>query len=145
MIQHNKWRVVDSKNIADINIEIYGKNEEDLFKNILQAFTEVITKIDSIKEKEELSLKITGKNLEELILNFIDQLIYLKDASFMLFRNGKFKLMFTKEGYSLFALLTGQKITNGLPIKTDIKALTLHKFKVVKLKNKFKVSLVFDI
>jgi len=75
MIQHNKWRVVDSKNIADINIEIYGKNEEDLFKNILQAFTEVITKIDSIKEKEELSLKITGKNLEELILNFIDQLI----------------------------------------------------------------------
>ena len=42
MIQH-KWKVVGHKNPADIKIEVYGQDEEDLFKNILQAFTDVIT------------------------------------------------------------------------------------------------------
>lgn len=140
-----KWKIIDDQNIADIVVEVYGKNSEDLFGNILEAFTDIITKINKVKEEKEISIKITGKNLQDLVLNFINQLIYLKDTTFMIFKNGKFKLTFTKNGYSLFSLLLGQKISKNLPIKTDIKALALHKFKVEKIRNKYKVSLVFDI
>jgi len=140
-----KWKIIDDKNIADIIIEVSGKSEEDLFSNILEAFTDVITKITEVKEEKDIAIKITGENLSDLILNFINKLIYLKDTDFMVFRSGKFKLTFTEEGYSLFSLLSGQKIRKNLSIKTDIKALALHKFKVQKIGNKYKVSLVYDV
>ncbi|MBI4226188.1 archease [Candidatus Roizmanbacteria bacterium] len=140
-----KWQTIDNQNIADIMIEVYGKNEADLFGNILEAFTDIITKVNKIKEKKEIAIKITGKNLPDLIINFINQLIYLKDTALMVFKNGKFKFTFTEDGYSLYSVLSGQEIAKNLPIRIDIKALALHKFKVQKIHNKYKVSLVFDI
>ena|SRR3989344_925023 len=140
-----KWKIIDDKNIADIMIKVSANSEEVLFSNILEAFTEVITKISRVKAEKDISIKITGKNLSELVSNFINKLIYLKDTDFLIFRRGEFKLMFTREGYTLFALLSGQKIKKNLSIKTDIKALARHKFKVEKIRNKYKVSLVYDV
>ena len=140
-----KWKIIDDKNIADIMIKVSANSEEVLFSNILEAFTEVITKISRVKAEKDISIKITGKNLSELVSNFINKLIYLKDTNFLIFRRGEFKLMFTREGYTLFALLSGQKIKKNLSIKTDIKALARHKFKVEKIRNKYKVSLVYDV
>ena len=136
-----RWKIIEDKNIADVLIEVYGKNEEDLFANVLDAFTDTITKIDRVRKEEETSIKITGKNLQDLVLNFINQLVYLKDTSLLLFRSGKFKVTYTEQGYSLFSILTGQKITKNLPIKTDVKAVTLHKFKIQKIGKMYKVSL----
>lgn len=140
-----KWKIIDNHNIADIIVEVYGKNEEELFANILGVFTDIITKINKVKEEKEIAIKITGKNLQDLVLNFINQLIYLKDTTFMIFKKGKFKLTFTEKGLSLYSLLSGQKISKDLPIKTDIKAIALHKFRVQKVRNNYKISLVFDI
>jgi len=140
-----KWKVIDNQNIADIIVEVHGKSEEELFSNILGVFTDIITKVNKVKEEKEIAFRLTGKNLSDLILNFINKLIYLKDTFLMIFKNGKFKMTFTEEGYSLYCILSGQKIPNTLPIKIDIKALTLHKFKVQKIRNKYKATLVFDI
>ncbi|OGK12552.1 hypothetical protein A3C98_02030 [Candidatus Roizmanbacteria bacterium RIFCSPHIGHO2_02_FULL_37_15] len=140
-----KWLVRDNQNIADILVEVYGRKEEELFENILAAFTNIITEVKKVKEEKETPIKITGKNLSTLILNFINQLIYLKDTSLLLFKWGVFNLTYTEKGYSLYSLLRGQKISKDLPIKTDIKALALHKFKVEKNSKGYKVCLVFDI
>lgn len=140
-----KWIVKEDQNIADVMVEVYGKNEEDIFHNILEAFTNIITEVEKIKPVKEISLKITGEDLDELIFNFIEQLIYLKDTKQMLFSAGSFQVMFTKNGYTLFVGLKGQKITKNLPIKIDIKALTYHKFKVEKKDHEYKITLVFDI
>src|SRR3989344_4875614 len=102
-----RWKIIEDKNIADVLIEVYGKNEEDLFANVLDAFTDTITKIDRVRKEEETAIKITGKNLQDLVLNFINQLVYLKDTSLLLFRSGKFKVTYTEQGYSLFSILTG--------------------------------------
>ena len=140
-----KWKIIDNQNLADVMVEVYGKNEEDLMSNILGIFTDIITERDELKDEIEKTVKISGKNLPDLILNFINKLIYLKDTAFMIFRNGKHNLTFTQRGYSLNSILSGQKISKDLAIKTDIKALALHKFKIQKIKNRYKVSLVFDI
>ena len=144
MVQQ-KWKIIDNQNLADIKVEVYGKNEEDLFGNILGVFTDIVTEVDKVKEEKEIAIKITGKNLSELISNFINKLIYIKDTSLTLFKKGKFRLTFIEDGYSLYSVLLGQKISRNLPIKTDIKALTLQKFKVERIGKKYKATLVFDI
>ena len=144
-MKQNNWKIFEDKNLADILVVVSGKNEEELFLHILQAFLNIITKAEKIMQKIEIPLKMQGKNLDELIINFINELIYLKDTKFQLFKSGSFKITFTKQGLSLYALLKGQKIGKKLPINADIKALTLHKFKVEKKANKCTVTLVFDI
>ncbi len=137
----NKWRIVEDENIADLAIEIFGKNKKDLLKNILLAFTSLTVHIKKLKEVERLKkLQIEGETFEELIFNFIDRLIYFKDAESLLFKKGKFKISKRK----IIADLVGQKISPDLPVKIDIKALTRHKFKLEKNKY-YKITAVFDI
>jgi len=137
-----RWRVADKENIADIKLEVFGETKKELLRNLIQAFTERITEIKKIKKEKVIkNLKIRGENFSEVVFNFIEKLIFLKDVNFFLAKTGIFKF---KNNELIFSLL-GQTITKDLPIKTDIKALTQHKFQVKKEKNYYKVSLVFDV
>lgn len=140
-----KWKLVENKNIADIMLKVYGKDKQELFINLLKAFSNIITDQSRIKPEREISIKIAERELPELVSEFINELIYLKDTSLTLFNDGEFKFSFTEKGLSLYAKLVGQKIKKNLPIKTDIKALALHKFKVEKKGRKYQASLVFDL
>lgn len=135
-----RWVVKEQENIADIALEVYGKDKEDLLQNILQAFTSIITDLKKIIPKEKISLILPVKTFPDLVFNFVEKLIYLKDAKGLLFKKGEFKI----ENKKITINLSGQKITPELPIRIDIKALTRHKFKVEK-NNNYKINMVFDI
>lgn len=136
-----KWMIVDDKNIADLYIKVFGQDKINLFKNIVEAFSDQITNINQLKTNLKEKIIIKEDDLENLIREFINQLIYLKDVKKELFKKGEFFL----EKKILQATLFGQKITDKLPLKVDIKALTYHKFKIEKRKNGYQVHLIFDI
>ena len=137
-----RWRIIEEENIADLVVEVFGESKEKLLENILFAFTSLTTEINKVKPTDQLkNLEIKGANFEELIFNFVEKLIFLKDAKLLLFKKGKFKI----EDQKIKADLFGQKIVSGLPLKIDIKALTKHKFGVVKDSSYYKVFMVFDI
>lgn len=139
-----KWIVKERENIADIQLKLFGRSEEELFENSLDGFTSVITEPKRLLAKKEISLKFEAETIPELLFSFLEKLIYLKDVKQMLFKRGEFQCMFTQKGWMLYALLFGQRITRNLPIKIDIKAITRHKFSVVKNRN-YKATIVFDI
>lgn len=139
-----KWIIREDKNIADILIEVYGKGELDLFQNVLQAFSSIITDLIKIKPKERITFKIKEDSFSSLVFNFIERLIFLKDTKGLIFKEGEFELKGDKN-FILKTTLIGEKISQNLPIKIDIKALTYHKFKVEKKKSYYKATLVFDI
>ena len=67
MVQQ-KWKIIDNQNLADIKVEVYGKNEEDLFGNILGVFTDIVTEVDKVKEEKEIAIKkLTHKEKQKLI------------------------------------------------------------------------------
>lgn len=138
-----KWLIKENENIADILIEIYGKDKKEFFQNILQAFTAVITDFEKLKLKEKLSFRIKGESFSDLVFNFIEKLIYLKDVKGLLFKEGKF--YFEKNNCLILKVdLLGEKISERLPVKIDIKAVTQHKFRVEK-NHIYKATIVFDI
>jgi SHS2 domain-containing protein len=138
-----KWIIREEKNIADILIEVYGKDEYELLNNIIQAFTSIITDLKKMKLKEKLSFKIKANNLADLVFYFVERLIYFKDVKDLLFKKGAFSLEKNRQLY-LSVNLLGEKISQNLPVKIDIKALTRHKFAIEK-NIYYKAVMVFDI
>lgn len=136
-----KWLVVEDKNIADLYLKVFGQDKTNLLENIVEAFADQITTINQLKTNLKEKIIVKENDFEKLILEFINQLVYLKDVKKELFKKGEFLL----ENKTLQATLFGQKITAKLPLKVDIKALTYHKFKIEKDKNGYQVHLVFDI
>lgn len=141
-----KWVVKEKENIADVFLEIYGKNEQSLFENITEAFCDLITCWKKIKEEEKFLLILESKNLEDLVFNFIEKLIYFKDVQGLIFKKGVF-IFKKKEKSTLFlrAYLKGEKIKKNTLIKTDIKSITYHKFAILRDKTGYKVHIVFDL
>lgn len=135
-----QWKIVEDENIADIKLEVFGKNRIDLLNNLIKSFAEIITEINNLKEKRIVKLKLSFEKFEDLVFDLVNKLIFLKDTQFFIAKSANFKF----EKKSLIVDLKGQKITNNLPIKIDIKALTNHKFSVKKNK-KWRAILVFDV
>ncbi len=135
------YKIIEDKNIADIHLKIWAKTKEELFNEIIFAFSDQITQFNQINNKIKQRINLKEDNFSDLVFRFIEKLIYLKDAKSLIFKEGKIVLNNNQiKGY-----LYGQKITQDLPIKLDIKAVTYHKFQVKKEKKFYSLYLVFDI
>ncbi len=137
-----KWKVVEEENTADLKIEVYGKNKIALLQNLTQAFSTLICDYKKLKNIKKIGpLIIKEKSFKESLFEFVEKLIFLKDAQFFLPKKGDFKI----KNNEIIFYLYGQKINKNLPIKLDIKAVTYHKFNLSKIKNNYQLTLVFDI
>ncbi len=64
---------------ADVKFQAFGKNLEEAFKNSALALKEAIYE-KKVQEKEERKIKVKGKDLESLLYNFLEELLYLLEA-----------------------------------------------------------------
>ena len=133
---------------ADVMFEAYGKNLNEVFENAALAVFEVQCDLRKIKNKVKKKIKLRGENVGDLLFDFLGELIYLKDAKYLVF--SKFKVSVKKEKeknrFELEAVAFGEKINpekHGL--KTDVKAITLHEFFLKKIRNGWKCRVVLDI
>jgi len=136
-----KYKILD--HTADVIFEIYGKNINELFKNAAIATFDVMVRRSSISPKIKKEITLTNKSLELLLFDFIEELIFLKDSEYVVFKN--FRIKITKK-YELKATLIGEKISpKKHSLITDVKAITLHKFKLKKLKDSYKATMLLDL
>lgn len=132
---------------ADIAFEAYGKNLEELFANAGMALMAVMVDIKDIKPSKNHELRIKNKGLEELLFDFLSELVFLKDKQQILFSKFevKIKSLYSKP-YALVANLWGEKINpKKHKLRADIKAVTWHLFKIEKTKSGYKARVVVDI
>ena len=142
MILRKVWKYLEGITEADLAIEVRGKSFEELLKNILLAFFEICTAKKPEKEKAYLTKEITisGRDEQELIVNFVEELIFQKDVDGLVFLKGSFSKI--KKGYK--AVLEGgpvEKYGQGV----DIKALSYHHLEVERTKTGWRAVLVFDV
>jgi len=141
-----KFRILEDVAIADIAIEAYGKDLDELFENCAFAIFEESADINKIEEKETKSIKLKAKNVEDLLFDFLSEILFLKDTYSMIFKKSNVKISGKNGGYELRAELTGEKIGREKhELRNDIKAITLHMFKVEKTKRGCKSTFVVDV
>jgi len=139
-----KFKVLEDVAIADIAFEAYGKNLNELFENSALAIFEETTDLEKVEEKEKKSIKIEADNIENLLFDFLSEILYIKDTDSFLFKTSKVKI--DEKKHSLKAELTGEPIDREKhELRNDIKAITLHMFKIEKTKQGYKSLVVVDV
>lgn len=145
-MQHmQKFRFLE--HTADVLFEAYGTSESELFHNAALALEEVQVRTDSITPKTEWIITKENDKLDMLLFDFLQELIYLKDAEQLLFSTFKVHIEKQKDGkYHLDAHCTGEKIDpKKHKLDVDAKAITLHQFEVKKEKEHWKARVLVDI
>ena len=65
---------------ADLGVKAWGKNIKELFENIALGALTLITDPSSINEVEKKTIEVTGWDNVSLLVNFLNEIIYIIDV-----------------------------------------------------------------
>jgi len=117
--------------MTDAEIEVYGANIEETFQNAGRAVEQLMVDLDSIAHVESREIKVSGRDLESLLYDWIEALIAIQDEDGLLFSSFVCKISKNSSGYFLLAKATGEKFDpEKHEQKTAIKAPTYHDMKI---------------
>ena len=130
---------------ADVAIESRGDTLEELFTASAMATFEVMSDTSSIQLKIKKVLHLEHSEIDGLLFDWLAEIIYLKDAEFMLF--GKYDLKITKDtNYLLDAEILGEEINQSKhDLRCDVKAITFHLFEVYEKNGKWISRFILDM
>ncbi len=134
--------------IADIAFEARGKTLQELFRSAALATTNVMVQdLKSVKQKVKKNIEVESENFELLLFNFLQEIIYYKDADLLLFSKYDIKINQDKKNkkYGLKCKAYGEKLSmKKHTLLVDVKAVTMHMFSVRKNKE-WKARVILDI
>lgn len=143
-----KYQFLENVAIADIAYEAYGRSMNELFENAAFAIFELSANLKTVDSKERLEFELENENIENLLYDFLSEILFLKDSKYMIFKKVKVLIKQNNKNtkYQLKAVLEGDKINpEKQQLENDIKAVTMHMFEVKKEKNQWKATVVVDI
>ena len=144
--QKNRFRFLEDVAIADIAFEAYGKDYSGLFENAANAIFELTVDLKTLKPKIKKEVKLENSKIDLLLYDFLSEILYIKDADGLIFCRCKIDIKGKNGKYILDAAFEGDKINpKTQTLENDIKAITMHMFKVEKTKNGVKAVVVVDI
>jgi len=118
---------------SDAKFRAYGKSLEECFANAAEAMTSVMTDPEKVDAKITKAVQITGKDLKQLLVNFLEELLFLLDTeSFILHKVSSIKINPKGKEYFLSATLSGDKINEKYELLTGIKAVTYMDIEVAE-------------
>ena len=140
-----KYKFLEDVAIADIAYEAYGKDLNEMFENAAFAIFELSANLKTVEAKEKLEINLENEKIENLLYDFLSEILFLKDSKYMVFKKVKINIK-DGEKYQLKAVLEGDTINpEKQKLENDIKAVTMHMFKIEKEQNSWKATVVLDI
>ena len=132
---------------ADIAFEATGRDLPQLFTAAADATMNVmIDNLDAIESREARQIELSNDNIEMLLFDFLQELIYFKDANRLLLRARETQIDQKGEAYFLKARVAGERLDDARhQQRADVKAVTLHGFSVKKQGSGWKARVILDI
>jgi SHS2 domain-containing protein len=136
-----RYRFID--HTADLGIIAYGRDEKELFANIAFALFDNIADLEAVREDEAVEIEVGGMGWEELLLNWLRELLYLQQVKDYLFK--RFVLRELEENH-LIGDANGERFNpQRHRLKIEVKAVTYHQLQVEKGKAGWQAQVIFDI
>ena len=133
--------------IADIAFRAWGKDLEELFGAAGDATIKaMIDNLDAIEPKEQRTFNLENDELDLLLFNFLQELIYYKDSEQLLLRARQVQFSEKNGQQQLSAVAEGEKLDpNRHQQRVDVKAVTLHRFQLEKTDDGWTAMVILDI
>ena len=133
-----KYEILEHK--ADLKIRAFGQTKEELFLNALLGMAESQKPDIKEKQKTKRQIKIKSLDLPTLLVDFLNEVLYLTQVNKEIYKDVKFKKFSDTE---LEAEIFGQKVER---FSEDIKAVTYHSLDIrQKEYGTWEATVLFDI
>lgn len=141
------YQFLDDVATADIAFQATGRTLKEMFGACADATTNVMVEdLETIEPQLRRSIHLEHKDIEMLLFQFLQELIYFKDAENLLLRMAHLNIIKKNDIYQLKAEAKGEAIDpHKHRLSVDIKAVTFHRFKIEKTEDSFKATVVLDI
>jgi SHS2 domain-containing protein len=132
---------------ADIAFEATGRDLPELFIAAADATMNVmIDNLDAIESRETRQIELSSDKIDMLLFDFLQELIYFKDARRLLLRTRETQIDHKNEEYLLKAKVAGEQLDDTRhQQRADVKAVTLHGFSVQKHDSGWRARVLLDI
>jgi SHS2 domain-containing protein len=138
------YRFLEDVAIADAAFCAEAESLEELFALCAQAAFEVMADTKTIEPSSKEQVELAGENLDELLFDWLAELIYLKDKKSMLFSRFDIDIRKTN-GYTLKASIWGEPADQKKHrVRVDVKAVTYHLLEVKKKDDKWTARVILD-
>ncbi|MCM8772950.1 MAG: archease [Candidatus Omnitrophica bacterium] len=126
---------------ADIGIEVFGDTIEELFLNSVKGLY-LVSGVKYNGEKGFLEIEIKESVLEDLLVKFLNELIYIMETKKL---GGEIEKIHLEKKEDLYILKTKLKVKSIEKIDKEVKAATYHKLKIEKKEDGFLTTIIFDL
>ena len=132
---------------ADIAFEATGRDLPELFIAAADATMNVmIDNLDAIESRETRQIELSNNKIDMLLFDFLQELIYFKDARRLLLRARETQIDHKGGEYFLRATVAGEQLDDTRhEQRADVKAVTLHGFSVQKHDSGWRARVLLDI
>ena len=138
------FKIIEDVASGDFMFEAGGETLQRLFESCAAATFSAMTDPAKVNSILEHNIAVWADSLEELLVDFLSELIYLKDTEKIFFTETVIDLNI--DDISLKAVARGEKIDYGKhEIRADVKAVTYHDLKIAKNDKGYRVRVILDL
>ncbi|NOZ69628.1 MAG: archease [Deferribacteres bacterium] len=141
---------------GDVALRVWGRTLEELFRNAAEGLSDLITDRGGIKETEEREIVITGENMEGLLVQWLNELVFLFDTYGFIGKQFSISLGHAQDDsmpgsgrrgkVRLTARISGGCFTPGVnESRLLVKAATYHGLSFRHVNSGWEAVVVFDI
>jgi len=132
---------------ADIAFDAWAPTLEELFKDAARATMQVMVEnLPDLRPAQTLEVKLEQENDEMLLFDFLNELIFYKDARRLILLPTELSILPGDSGVTLRATLAGEEIdVTRHQMNTDVKAVTMLRYKVEKVPQGWRATVVLDV
>lgn len=131
---------------SDLAFVAHGPTLEAVFAAAAEALLAATVEVpDSVERRERRSVTLEEPDLELLLLRFLNELVYLRDAEDLLLHPDRISVT-QNSGARLESELAGERIDPGRHLlATDVKAATAHGLHVTPTSDGWTAAATLDV
>ncbi|MDI6781122.1 MAG: archease [bacterium] len=139
----NQKRFDFFEHTADIGIIAYGKTRKEAFTNIAYGMFTLLAGLDNVTPKKSINIEAAGYDQDELLVNFLSELLYHCSTKGMLFSK---VTILELTPTVIRAKACGEKYIPGKhQLLQEIKTVTYHQLRIEDTGCGWEIQVIFDV
>lgn len=128
---------------SELAIKVFGKSQAELFANSAFALFDLMTDVGKVEAREQLPLEVEGVDRDDLMVNWMRELLYLYQGSGYLLK--EFKVLEAKETY-VRGEVSGEKYDpDRHEMQREFRAVAQHKSRMEKTGDQWTAQVIFEL
>jgi SHS2 domain-containing protein len=141
MSNEKSYRVTTRQ--SELAVKVLGNSQANLFMNSAFALFDLMIDMDKVEVKERLPLDLEGVDRDDLLVNWLRELLYLYQGGGYLLR--EFHIREVKDTM-MRAEVCGEKIDpDRHEIRKEISAVAFHKSRMQQTGDQWTAQVIFEI